>query len=32
MSDTGAGVPLQIAVTVDCNDLEVQFAFWTELL
>ena len=22
----------QIAVTIDCNDLEIQFAFWTALL
>lgn len=32
MSDSGSGVPRQIAVTVDCTDLEVQFAFWTEFL
>lgn len=24
--------PRQIAVTIDCNDLEIQFDFWTELL
>ena len=32
MSHSGAGIPVQIAVTVDCNDLDAQFAFWTEFL
>jgi predicted enzyme related to lactoylglutathione lyase len=25
-------VPLMIAVTIDCNDLEAQTAFWSEML
>ena len=32
MNESGVGVPVQIAVTVDCNDLDAQFAFWTEFL
>ncbi len=27
-----ADVPLMIAVTIDCNDLEAQTRFWSEML
>ena len=27
-----ADVPLMIAVTIDCNDLEAQTTFWSEML
>lgn len=32
MTSTGNDVPVQIAATIDCNDLQKVFDFWTGLL